>query len=107
MRPDQDHGPPGVAHDHVARIIHLDTEPTGLRCREQVEDRSPDRLVLGRAVHPGDADPLDDLPQVIPGDDIEGSRMASGTGFELGVDATSCTGMALRSGPDPYRIGPA
>ena len=83
VRPDQDPRPPGVAHDHVARLVHLDAEATGLDAREQVDDRPADGLVLGRAGGPWDADPLDDLPQVFRGDGGEGTP--DGLGHRLRV----------------------
>src|SRR5271166_2913398 len=68
VRPDQDLGPPGVAHDHVTRFVHLDAKATGLYTREQLDDGPADGLVFRRPGGAWDADPFDDLPQIILGD---------------------------------------
>jgi hypothetical protein len=84
MRPDQDAGTAGVAHDHVAILVHLDAKPGSLGRREQVEDRAADGLVLGRPVRSGDGQPLDRLPQVVRGDGVEDAPDGSGQGRRVG-----------------------
>src|SRR5208283_1447996 len=71
VRPDQGVGPPGVTHDHVTRLVHFDAKATGLRATEQLDDGPADGLVFGRPGGAWDADPFDDLPQIILGDGSE------------------------------------
>jgi hypothetical protein len=69
--PDEDPGAAQVARDDVARLVDLGRIPEDLR--ESVADESADGLVPGRAVDPGDGDPLDVGPKGIRGDGLEGS----------------------------------
>ena len=84
VRPDQDLGPPGVAHDHVTRFVHADPEVTGLHTREQLDDGPADGLVFRRPGGAWDADPFDDLPQIILGDGGEAAPDSLGHRLRVG-----------------------
>ena len=90
--PDQDSGSPGVADDHVTCLIQLDAKLTGLCAREQFDDGLTDGLVFGCPCGTWDADPFDNLPQIIRGDGSEetADRLGNRLRFWLGSDKLHC-----------------
>jgi hypothetical protein len=66
--PNEDFGSLGIAYDHVTCTVHLDAVAANFNIREQPNDTPSYGVVFGRPGGTWDADPFDDLPQIILGD---------------------------------------